>query len=62
MFTIETAKAEDAWIAIIKQIMDHGDMVEDERDLITKEILNVIVTVQDPLNSELPKGYYLMKN
>jgi thymidylate synthase len=57
MFTIETAKAEDGWIAIIKQIMGHGDMVEDERDLITKEILNVIVTVQDPLNSELPKGY-----
>ncbi|MGB7967969.1 MAG: thymidylate synthase [Methanobacterium sp.] len=57
MFTIETAKAEDAWIAIIKQIMDHGDMIEDERDLITKEILNVIVTVHDPLNSELPQGH-----
>ena len=57
MFTIETNNAEDAWIAIIKQIMDHGDMVEDERELMTREILNVIVTVQDPLNSELPQGY-----
>ena len=57
MFTIETTKAEDAWINIINQIMDNGDMVEDERDLITKEILNVIVTIMDPLNSELPQGY-----
>jgi thymidylate synthase len=57
MFTMETKKAEDAWIAIIKQIIDHGDMVDDERDLITKELLNVIITVQDPLNSELPQGY-----
>ena len=57
MFTMETAKAEDAWIAIIKQIMDHGDIVEDERDLTTKELLNVIVTVKDPVNSELPSGY-----
>ena len=57
MFTIETVKAEEAWIAIIKKIMDDGDIIEDERDLITKEILNVIVTVQDPLNSKLPHGY-----
>jgi thymidylate synthase len=56
MFTIETAKAEDAWISILKQIMDFGDLIEDERDLITKELLNVIVTVNDPVNSLLPQG------
>lgn len=57
MFTIETKKAEDAWIIIIEQIMGNGDIVEDERNHITKEILNMIVTVQDPVNSELPMGY-----
>ena len=46
MFTLETAMAEDAWKTILKQIMLHGDEIEDERDLITKELLNVIVTVR----------------
>ena len=36
MFTLETAMAEDAWKIILKQIMVHGDEIEDERDLITK--------------------------
>ncbi|MFZ0441278.1 MAG: thymidylate synthase [Methanobacterium sp.] len=57
MFTIETAMAEDAWKVILKEIMDHGDEIEDERELITREILNVVATIQDPLNSKLPKGY-----
>ena len=57
MFTKETAKAEDTSIAIIEQIMSHGDIIEDERNHITKEIINVIVTVLDPVNSELPQGY-----
>ncbi len=57
MFTIETTKAEDAWNIILKQIMEFGDLVEDERELVTKELLNVIVTVNDPVNSVLPRGY-----
>lgn len=57
MFTLETAMAEDAWKIILKQIMVHGDEIEDELDLITKELLNVIVTIQDPLNSKPPEGY-----
>ena len=57
MFTIETTKAEDAWNIILKQIMEFGDLVEDERELVTKELLNVIVTVNDPVNSILPRGY-----
>ncbi|MFZ0441656.1 MAG: thymidylate synthase, partial [Methanobacterium sp.] len=57
MFTIETALAEDAWKVILKEIMDHGDEIEDERELITREILNVVATIQDPLNSKLPRGY-----
>lgn len=36
MFTIETTKAEDAWNIILKQIIDFGDLIEDERELITK--------------------------
>ena len=58
MFTLETAMAEDAWKTILKQIMEHGTEVEDERDLIMKELLNVIVTVQDPDNSKPPENYF----
>jgi thymidylate synthase len=58
MFTLETAMAEDAWKTILKQIMEHGTEVEDECDLIMKELLNVIVTVQDPDNSKPPKNYF----
>jgi len=45
MFTLETAMAEDAWKTILKQIMEHGNELEDERNLIIKELVNVIVTV-----------------
>jgi hypothetical protein len=59
MFTLETVLAQDAWKTILKQIIVHGDEIEDERDLIIRELLNVIVTVQDPANSKPPKGYFL---
>jgi thymidylate synthase len=52
MFTVETELADVAWKTILKHILDNGDEIEDERDLITKELLNVLVTVKDPMNSE----------
>ena len=52
MFTFEITLAEDAWKNILKLIMEHGDEIEDEHDLVVKELLNVIVTVQDPGNSK----------
>ena len=58
MFTLETDLAQDAWRSILKQIMDYGEDVEDERNLHTKELLNVIVTILDPITSEPPEGYF----
>jgi thymidylate synthase len=57
MFTFETALAEDAWKNILKLIIEHGDELEDEHDLVIRELLNVIMTVQDPANSKPPEGY-----
>ena len=57
MLTFETALAEDAWKNILKLIMEQGDEVKDEHDLVIRELLNVIVTVQDPANSKPPEGY-----
>lgn len=58
MFTVKTALAEDAWKMVLKEIVNKGEEIEDERELITKELLNVVVTVLDPLNSNAPEGYF----
>ncbi len=50
MFTLETDLAQDAWKSILKQIMDYGEDLEDERNLHTKELLNVIVTITRSYN------------
>lgn len=58
MFTIETQLATDAWKTVLNQIMEFGDEIEDEDEEFTKELLNVVVTVNDPLNSQPPEGYF----
>lgn len=58
MISIKTGNAEEAWKTIVRQIMKNGELVEDERGSVTKELLNVIATINDPLNSNPPKGYF----
>jgi thymidylate synthase len=58
MFTVETNVAKDAWKISLRHIFESGDEIEDERGLITKELLNLMVTVQDPMNSEPPVGCF----
>ncbi len=58
MFTVETNVATEAWKISLRHILESGDEIEDERGLITKELLNLMVTVQDPLNSEPPEGCF----
>jgi len=58
MFTVETSLATEAWKTSLRYILESGDEIEDERGLITKELLNLIVTVQDPVNSEPPRGCF----
>lgn len=58
MFTVETAFAEDAWKDVLKEIIKNGEEIEDEHELVTKELLNVVITVLDPLNSKVPEGYF----
>jgi thymidylate synthase len=61
LFTTESQLAIDAWKTVLRQIMDFGDEIEDEDEELTKELLNVIVTVNDPLNSQPPEGYFTIK-
>jgi thymidylate synthase len=57
MFTIETILVEDAWKRVLKEIIDNGEEIEDENEMVTKELLNVMVTVLDPVNSMPPEGF-----
>jgi thymidylate synthase len=57
MITVKTAMAQDAWKTVIHHIMESGIDVEDEGNFITKELLNVVVTVEDPSNSKPPESY-----
>lgn len=58
MITVKTAKAEDAWKIIVRQIMKEGAQVIDERGSVTKELLNVLVTVGEPSISKPPERYF----
>ena len=58
MFTFETDMAETGWKTVLSQIIEYGDTIEDETGLISKELLNVVVTVGDPESSKPPEGYF----
>lgn len=46
------------WESLVKRIMKDGVLITDERGSVTKEILNTIVNVKNPMDSESPKGYF----
>ncbi len=56
MIKVPTIKT--GWESLVKRIMNTGVEIKDERGSITKEILNTIVNVKNPLNTESPKGYF----
>lgn len=56
MIKVPTIKS--GWETLVKRIMSKGVEITDERGSKTKEILNTIVSIQDPLDSESPAGYF----
>jgi thymidylate synthase len=46
------------WESLVKRIMKDGVLITDERGSVTKEILNTMVNVKNPMDSESPKGYF----
>ena len=46
------------WETLVKRIMKDGVEIKDERGSVTKEILNAVLNVQNPLDTEAPKGYF----
>ena len=56
MIKVPTIKT--GWESLVKRIMKNGVEIRDERGSITKEILNTMVNIKNPLATEAPKGYF----
>ncbi|MDP3066113.1 MAG: thymidylate synthase [Methanobacteriaceae archaeon] len=46
------------WEILVKRIMQKGVEIKDERGSLTLELLNAMVNIRNPLNLEVPKGYF----
>ncbi len=55
---IKVPNIKTGWESLVKRIMNNGVEITDERGSVTKEILNTIVNVKNPLDTESPKGYF----
>jgi thymidylate synthase len=56
MIKVPTIKT--GWETLVKRIMKNGVEIRDERGSITKELLNTMINVKNPLDTESPKGYF----
>ena len=56
MLKVPTIK--NGWETLVKRIMKDGVEIKDERGSVTKEILNTMVNIKNPMDSESPKGYF----
>lgn len=70
-FQIEVNQIADGWVTLVKKIMEEGKKINDERGSLTKEVLNTLVTIKDPLGKDsknksedfidsikIPTGYF----
>ncbi|HTX60892.1 MAG TPA: thymidylate synthase, partial [Methanobacterium sp.] len=55
-FLIEADEIADGWEALVRRIIKEGNEIKDERGSLTKELLNIMVNVRNPLGKNL-SGY-----
>jgi thymidylate synthase len=55
---IKTLTVERAWRALVNRICRGGSIIEDERGSKIKEVLNTVVVIKNPLNEDVPEGYF----
>ena len=56
--SIKVPTIKTGWETLVKRIMKNGVEIRDERGSITKELLNTMVYVKNPLDTESPDGYF----
>lgn len=59
MRAIDGDTLQGIWPSMIKKIMEEGRTFTDQRNTEIKEILNLVWTVNNPMESDIPKGYPL---
>lgn len=59
-FLIEEDEIADGWLVVLRKIMQEGKEIKDERGSLTKELLNIMVTIHKPLGKNI-SDYYLNK-
>jgi thymidylate synthase len=60
-FQIEVNEIADGWETLVRKIMKEGKEIKDERGSLTKEILNTVVTIINPLGNKMSEDFYLNK-
>jgi thymidylate synthase len=55
---IKVPTIKTGWETLVKKVIKKGVEIEDERGSLTKELLNTVVMVKNPLDIEAPKGYF----
>lgn len=55
-FQTEVNQIADGWETLVKKIMEEGKEINDERGSLTKEVLNTLVTIRDPLGNQKSKN------
>ncbi|MGC9518002.1 MAG: thymidylate synthase [Methanomicrobiales archaeon] len=60
-FQIEVSEIADGWETLVRKIMLEGKEIRDERGSLTKEFLNTLVTITNPLGNKMSEEFYLNK-
>lgn len=55
---IKTSTIKNGWETLVKRVMQKGSEIKDERGSLTLELRNTVVTMNRPLELEIPKGYF----
>lgn len=56
---IEVSEIAEGWETLVRKIMKEGADIRDERGSLTKEILNVMVSIKNPLGKSKSENFYL---
>ena len=55
---IRVSNIAKGWETLVKKIIREGEDVLDERGSVTREILDIVTVIEEPLNREPPKDYF----
>ncbi len=55
---IKTTTIKKGWETLVKRVMQKGSEINDERGSLTLELRNTVVTMSQPLELEIPDGYF----